>query len=89
MKIHSAYDEPRSLEPGEIRQGAGTFLKEIPLGHSVVFLSGACGEPDFFGYNDYVYDPDFRVEGERYFKVLKKNHLGDITPCWNGERIYS
>lgn len=68
-RIHEAYAvEKEGVQPGEIHGHAANFIKSIPAGDSIVAL------PVSFGLLeencDYVYDPDWLIEGRRFFKVL-------------------
>lgn len=56
MAIHEAYN---TISPGEVVFGAADLLREIPFGDSIVAL----------GDLDYAWDPDFKIEGPRYYKV--------------------
>lgn len=75
LSIHSAYSG--DVTPGEIHPNAGRFIESIPAGSSIVCLEVDEDVDDFYmdedPYNEYVYDPEQKVEGPRFYKVLDSN----------------
>lgn len=82
VKVHHLYPqvEVPEIHPGEIQFGAGSFLSEIPFGESVVAMDN--------DQHEYVYDPDHLVDGDRYYKVLKKDYTGSIKAAWQVHSEY-
>lgn len=71
LGIHAAYPLPdpgTGIGPGVWFTSAHVLIKDIPAGESIVCTSDPSG---------YVYDPEFRVKGNRYYKV--KSYYGW---CW-------